>query len=344
MTIGNNAVESLAPTGVQAACHAPASVPAPAYDRPPLSPLLRAYYTVKPYIPRRVQIHLRRTQVRYKRRISAASWPLCPAAAARPDNWFGWPEQRPMALVLTHDVEGQRGLARVEATMRLEQSYGFRSSFNFVPERSAPSPRLLELLRREGFEVGVHGLRHDGRLLQSHALFEQRATQINHYLDDWQAVGFRAPSMHSHLPWFHALQIEYDLSTFCNDPFEPLASAASTIFPFWVANPEQTGGYVELPYTLTQDHTLFVLLQEQDTTIWQRQIDWVAAAGGMILVNTHPDYMDFEGHSSTIDEYPIDRYAALLDYLKAHYADRCWHALPTTVAQYCREQWRGHHP
>ena len=73
------------------------------------------------------------------------------------------------------------------------------------------------------------------------------------------------------LDWLHELEIEYDLSTFDTDPFEPQPEGQHTIFPFWVPRPpvaealnsqlstlnNPRSGYVELPYTLPQDSTLF---------------------------------------------------------------------------------------
>ena len=54
-------------------------------------------------------------------------------------------------------------------------------------------------------------------------------------------------------------------------------------------------GYVELPYTLPQDSTLFLLLREKTNGIWKTKLDWIAQHGGMALLNTHPDYMRFDG-------------------------------------------------
>jgi predicted deacetylase len=53
--------------------------------------------------------------------------------------------------------------------MKLEEEKGFRSSFNFVPERYKVSPELRDYLVKKGFEVGVHGLKHgkgNGPLLE----------------------------------------------------------------------------------------------------------------------------------------------------------------------------------
>ena len=73
-------------------------------------------------------------------------------------------------------------------------------------------------------------------------------------------------------------------------------------------------GYIELPYTLAQDSTLFILLQEQSAEIWRRKLDWVAEHGGMALVNVHPDYLTFKGKATcglAVPGCPIFRVAQL---------------------------------
>jgi hypothetical protein len=47
-------------------------------------------------------------------------------------------------------------------------------------------------------------------------------------------------------------------------------------------NPERH--YVELPYTLPQDSTLFLVLRELNNDIWKHKLDWIAMNGGMALV------------------------------------------------------------
>ena len=99
-------------------------------------------------------------------------------------------------------------------------------------------------------------------------VFNERAIRINQYLKDWEAVGFRSPAMHHNLDWLHKLQIMYDASTFDTDPFEPQSDGARTIFPFWVNGDSFQNSYLELPYTLAQDFTLFILLKEKNIKLW----------------------------------------------------------------------------
>ncbi len=293
------------------------------------------YYQLKPLIPRRLQIWLRSKVILRKRGAYSDVWPILEKAATPPDEWRGWPEQKQFALVLTHDVDTAEGQEKCRDLVKLEKELGFRSSFNFVPERYYVSPELRDHLTRNGFEVGVHGLNHDGKLYNSRRIFQRRAVRINQYLRKWKSVGFRSPSMHHNLEWIHDLDIEYDASTFDTDPFEPQSDGVESIFPFWVQGNSDGKGYVELPYTLVQDFTVFVLLKEKSANIWKEKLDWIVEQGGMALVNVHPEYMNFDGGNVALDKYPAEYYTELLEYIKFKYQGLYWHCLPKDMAKFC---------
>ena len=306
----------------------------------------RIYYGLKPLIPRPIRMEVRRRMAQRTRERVTDVWPIMPGSEQLPEDWPGWPDGKKFAFVLTHDVESAVGLRKCRELMQLDLEFGFRSSFNFVPEGDYPDPReLREELAQNGFEVGVHDLRHDGRLYQSEREFRGKAVSINRYLADWGAVGFRSAFMLHKLGWLHELKIGYDASTFDTDPFEPQPEGHHTIFPFWVAqlgsnhqslftnhSARSQTGYVELPYTLPQDSTLFLLLRESTPEIWMRKLDWVAEHGGMVLLDTHPDYMSFDGLSQTATEYPVALYREFLAYVRTKYAGEYWHAVPKEVA------------
>jgi hypothetical protein len=229
--------------------------------------------------------------------------------------------------------------------MQLEEELGIHSCFNFVPEGDYEVPvTLLDELRQKDFEIGIHDLKHDGRLFVSRRGFSQHAARINHYINQWRVCGFRAAFMLHKLDWLHELDIVYDMSTFDTDPFEPQPDGHHTIFPFWVENQlngnaafagtAARGGYVELPYTLPQDFTLFLLLKEQTPDIWIKKLDWIARHGGMALVNIHPDYVCFDGTAPNRMEYPASHYKALLEYIRERYDGRFWNTTPAKVAEF----------
>ena len=293
----------------------------------------RLYFACKPFLPWQLRIAMRRARGRSRRSAYAAVWPIDPQSGAAPPGWPGWPEGKRFALVLTHDVEGHRGLARIDRLAQLETQHGFRSAFNLVPQGEYRVPDAVrQRLDAAGFEVGVHGLEHDGKLYASKARFAQKAGRINAYLHDWNACGFRSPLMQHRLAWLHKLNVLYDSSTFDTDPFEPESDGVGTIFPFWVPGPDGSG-YVELPYTLPQDFTLFVVLRETGIGIWKRKLDWVASHGGMALINTHPDYMAFDAAAGR-DEYPLSFYSDFLAYARQRYGGAFWMARPRDVARF----------
>ena len=119
------------------------------------------------------------------------------------------------------------------------------------------------------------------------------------------------------------------------DPFEPQPDGMDTIFPFWVEKSNGADGYMELPYTLVQDSTLFLFLQEKGIALWKQKLDWVAQHGGMVLVNVHPDYVQFDAGGGSAFEFPSAYYSELLEYVRTKYKDQYWQALPREVADYC---------
>ena len=301
----------------------------------------RIYYTLKPLIPRRLRLGVRRWWTTRIRQNVDDVWPVMPGSERPPIDWNGWPEGKKFAFVLTHDVESKVGLDKVRDLMRLEMELGFRSSFNFIPEGNYTVPEdLRQELVANGFEVGVHDYRHDGTLFRSFRQFKEHAVQINRYLKDWGACGFRSGFMFNDLDWLQELDITYDASTFDTDPFEPQPEGRHTIFPFLVtrsgrgSRARQNGGYVELPYTLPQDSTLFLMLGESTPSMWLRKFDWVAQNAGMVLVNVHPDYVCFRGSPTKGQTYPASHYRALLEHARDRRDGKMWHALPREVARH----------
>jgi glycosyltransferase involved in cell wall biosynthesis len=306
------------------------------------------YYRVKPFIPQSIRTALRRRIACRVRETVADVWPIVPGSERPPQDWPGWPGGKRFALVLTHDVESAVGLKKCRELMELEMKLGVRSSFNFIPEGGYALPdELREELTANGFEVGIHDLRHDGRLFASRDGFNRNAARINHYLRDWRAAGFRSGFMLHNLDWLHALEVKYDASTFDTDPFEPQPEGRHTIFPFWVPAPSASsrrsgisddaspGGYVELPYTLPQDSTLFLLLEEKTASIWKHKLDWIAEHGGMALFITHPDYMTFSDRpSGKAGQYPVELYKTLLEHVRCKYAGEYWQPLPKEMAAF----------
>lgn len=301
----------------------------------------RLYYSIKPLVPPFLRMKLRSWLAERKRERVRDIWPIMPGSQAPPHAWPGWPEGKQFALVLTHDVEGRVGLRKCRQLMDIEKGLGFRSSFTLIPQGEySCTAEFRQRLVDEGFEVAIHDLYHNGKLFLSKSEFSRNAPHINRHLKEWGAKGFRSGFMLHNLEWLHELDIEYDLSTFDTDPFEPQPQGRHTIFPFWVPKPHSrdgTDGYVEMPYTLPQDSTLFLLLGERQPDIWFQKLDWIARHGGLVLLDAHPDYMAFGRSWQKGREYPVDMYVRFLEYIRSKYSGAYWHALPREVAQFVRD-------
>jgi hypothetical protein len=298
----------------------------------------RAYYALKPLIPRPVQLALRRRYVQVQAANAFPSWPIertivdiakafvagsVEANGGRPvDRIAPWPDGNRCAFVITHDVEWDAGLRHAPAILELERRLGFVSSWNLVPERYPIDWGIVALLRDGGGEIGIHGLKHDGRLFESKRMFSSRLAKVEGYARAWGAVGFRSPSTLRNARWMEAMRFEYDSSFPDTDPYEPQPGGCCSVWPYFL------GRMVELPLTMPQDHTLFEILGHGDLGLWKTKVDWLADAGGLILINVHPDYM--------MSEVRMREYERFLVWMWER--DSVWHAHPKDVAQWWRDR------
>lgn len=308
-------------------------------SQPSTKLLLDVYYRLKPIMPRWFQIYLRRMIVQSVRPFCSEIWPIDRSQVGRPERWSGWPGGKEFAIVLTHDIETAVGQSRCRQLLKIDRNYGFRSSFNFVANEYEVSHELHRYIRKCGFEIGVHGLYHDEKLFKSKSIFREQAKQINKYLQEWDSVGFRSPCMYRNLDWICELNIDYDSSTFDTDPFEPQPDGVRSVFPFLVRCEGNHKGFVELPYTLSQDFTLFVIMKEKTSKIWKQKLKWIVEQGGMALLVTHPDYMSFNGDKSSVTEYPVRYYEEFLQYIRSEYDGRYWNPLAREISRFWAQEY-----
>lgn len=306
--------------------------------------LLSAYYALlKPWLPPRARFALRRVLARRSfAKGPLLDWPdddsldrlqrfmlgLVMTATGRSEVefcWF-WPDGRPWAAILTHDVETSAGLAGIDRIIQLERDRGMRSSFNLVPVDYAVPESLIRELQQDGFEVGVHGYTHDGRLFSSWEEFARRLPTINEFSRRLDASGFRSPATYRNPDWFHFLDFEYDSSMSDSAPFEPQAGGCASQFPFQIGD-----GMLELPMTVSQDHTLFGVLGETSAQTWLTELHSVKLGNALACILTHPD--PYEGYVGAPGNDA--HYERLLDAIGGSDA---WVPLPRELARWWRHR------
>jgi peptidoglycan/xylan/chitin deacetylase (PgdA/CDA1 family) len=295
----------------------------------------RSYYRVRPAVPRPAQILIRRWFSRVQSKTSFPGWPvetalhdlyafmfaLLEQIADEPVPMIApWPEGFDWAFVLTHDVETTAGYENVDLLCDIEISAAYRSSWNFVPRNHhVLHDSLVERLQENGFEIGVHGLYHDGRDISD---LDRRLPLIRAYAERWNAVGFRSPATLRDWNSMPRLGFDYDSTYFDTSPYEPQPGGCCTWMPYMIED------LVELPITLPQDHTLFEILGRLDEELWLDKARFLRERGGMALVLTHPDYAR--------NERLVHAYTHLL----GEFADdtTAWKALPREVGEWWRRR------
>jgi hypothetical protein len=300
------------------------------------------YYFLRPILPVTIRKHLQRVRLSGWEKIPFPKWPvdvtvetlmqsamelaLKTGQADRiPFIWF-WPEGFASSMIFTHDVEARAGQEFCDELMNIDDSFGFKSAFQIVPEeRYQASQEWFANLRSRGFEVNVHDLNHDGYLFHSRQQFNERAVQINRHARAFKSRGFRAGAMFREQDWFDALDLAFDMSVPNVAHLEPLRGGCCTVMPYFV------GKILELPLTTAQDYSLFHILNDYSIALWKKQVDTILSKNGLISILTHPDYL--------IDKRARKVYADLLAHLsRLRDQKKTWVALPGEVDSWWRSR------
>jgi len=301
-----------------------------------------AYYWVRPYLAVSLRKHLQRLWLRGLEKSAFPQWPVdrtvdrilerllalsmkAHGVEQIPFIWF-WPDGLKSCVILTHDVEESAGVNFCSSLMDIDDSFGLKSSFQFIPEkRYSVSPALLSRMRERGFEVNIHDLNHDGRLYDDRAEFLRRAQKINQYVKEYGASGFRAGVLYRNFDWYDAYEFSYDMSAPNVAHLDPQAGGCCTIMPYFIGN------VLELPLTTAQDYTLFNILSVYSTDLWKQQIKVITTNHGLASFNAHPDYL--------LEKRAQDTYEALLAHLSELRAEgEVWTPLPKEVDRWWRQR------
>jgi len=299
----------------------------------------RLYYTVRPLLGVTVRKHFQRLRLSGWNTIPFPRWPVDASVdtlmrsamklALRnseshriPFIWF-WPDGADAGVMMTHDVEGDRGLNYCDGLMDVDESFGIVSSFQIVPTFGAD--KVCAVIQRRGFEVNLHDWNHDGRLFRNKRLFLERAKLINAHADRLGCRGFRSAVMYREQDWFDALDFDYDMSVPNVAHLDPQRGGCCTVMPYFV------GDILELPLTTIQDYSLLHVLGDYSIALWRQQIDLILAEHGLISFIVHPDYI-----RTTRENYVYMQLLAHLDRLRAH--RKLWVAPPGDIERWWRQR------
>lgn len=300
------------------------------------------YYFGRPFLPLGLRRILQRIRLQGSVQTPFPKWPvdttvdvllqrlLKLSLKARNESfvpfiWF-WPDAASAAMVLTHDVETEDGLHFCPAMMDMDDAYGLKSSFQLVPEkRYQLSEELLRQFRTRGFEANIHDLNHDGNLFRERGEFLERAKKINAYARKFDSSGFRSGVLYRNLLWYDALDFQYDMSVPNVGHLDPQSGGCCTVFPYFIGN------ILEIPVTLTQDYSLFHILNQYSLDLWKEQVGIISKNHGLISVIVHPDYVTGGRAQDTYREL-LSFFAGLRD------REGVWAALPQEINRWWRQR------
>ena len=304
--------------------------------------LASLYYLVRPLLPVAVRKHLQKIRLRGWDQIPFPRWPVdrtvdnfleqvlllsmrAQGLKQIPFIWF-WPDGTRGCSLMTHDVETSLGVDLCGMLMDVNDSFGIKASFQVIPEgRYQVTPAFLQSIRDRGFEVVIHDLNHDGHLFRNRERFVERAVKINAYGKEFCASGFRAAVLYRNQSWYEQLDFQYDMSVPNVAHLDPQRGGCCTVMPYFVGN------VLEIPVTTTQDYTLFHILNDYSTTLWERQINLIMEKSGLMSFIVHPDYLT--------GPREIETYKALLTRLSELREKRnVWIATPGEVNSWWRQR------
>jgi len=303
-------------------------------------PVRTFYYFIRRCLPFRVRRQLQRVYFQDWKQLPFPAWPVdftvdnlheeilrlaLEASDAKkvPFIWF-WPDGAPSCLIMTHDVETHTGRDFTFNLMDLDDSYGFKASYQVIPKkRYEVPPEYVARIRSRGCEFNIHDLNHDGHLYSERAEFARRATEINSYVRQYRTQGFRAGAMYRKQDWYDVFEFSYDMSVPNVAHLEPVRGGCCTVMPYFI------GKIVELPLTTAQDYSLFHILGSYSTALWEEQCRMILAGHGLVNVIVHPDYIMNKKSNNT-----YRRLLAHLAYLREKLF--VWTALPGEINKWWR--------
>jgi len=223
---------------------------------------------------------------------------------------FGLQRKRPPSLLITHDVETEKGLRRALSLKAVEDELNVQSMW-FLPSDEYPIARHIGRDLAEGSTIGSHDVKHDGRLIhiRRHNELVERLSESRLKLEavfEKEVKCFRSPLLQFSRRIVGALGeagYRFDFSVPCWEPVHP-----STMSGFGVECVQafEIDGLVEIPLTLFQDHQVLNLLgmnMDDAIKLWVEQANLIRSFDGDIVLLIHPDYSfsgDLQGYSDLL--------------------------------------------
>lgn len=197
-----------------------------------------------------------------------------------------WPKNHQIAFALTYDIDTRSGLDKI---LELKQDPFFskiKSTVNLVTHSYYFTKEEIEVLKKDGWEIAVHGDNHDSKLVfEDEVKINTRIENSKFKIESVNSMisGIRSPSLLYTEEYFKVVEkhFSYDSSMYFDDG----EFSIFKIFPFKI------GSLLEIPITLPMDvHFIFLNLSEKEKfEIWIERLKFIRKYRGMAVLVIHPD-------------------------------------------------------
>lgn len=213
------------------------------------------------------------------------------------DDFFSFRKFSSPAVLLTHDVEDLDDVENIHRVREIEETLGFRSSWNFIVNDYSWDESLVASLIDKGHEIGWHGFTHDNKLHKySDDKIQNEFSLFKPKMNTYNIRGGRIPSwkvtpglLEKLSEYFH-----YDTSIKSFSDFKNEVQAG-VIFPYRFNN------ILEIPASINFDVPA-ILQRKFNYNLYVQRAKSIAAHSGLVTVLTHPNRFYLHG-TSALNEY-----------------------------------------
>lgn len=205
------------------------------------------------------------------------------------ENAPGIATDQEFCVVLSHDLDEANSLRGIALLAGIEKDFGAHSVWFAAGKLFPKHMRRIEKLRDDGNEIGLHAVLHDLRFpFLSERRMRARLDGAGKWTSELGIKGFRSPYYLRSSRMFRVLEdfFAYDSSMPDADTFSPgtVRGGCALVRPF------RLGRLVEFPVTLPFEVPhLAGIAPARLVEFWKEKIEFVRAAHGLLVVNTHPD-------------------------------------------------------
>lgn len=210
---------------------------------------------------------------------------------------FRLTRKNPPSLLVTHDIETERGLQRAPSLKEIENDLGVKSTW-FVPSHDYTIDRTIAAKLADSSVIGSHDTKHDGQLIQ----IRERSKLVERLMASRQRLRevfgqevrcFRAPLLQFSSEILSALRDAGYSSDFSLPCWEMIHPPTMSGFGIECVQAFEMEEIVETPLTMFQDHQLLNVMGmnvDEAIKLWLEQARLIRSFEGDLVLLIHPDY------------------------------------------------------